>query len=120
MVVEDVQSVMKEIASQVEQGASTRAVFGDPIEAGDRKVIPVAKVRWAGGGGGGGDTSGEGSGLGMALKGDPVGYIEVSPEGTQWHGVPDMSIPIKATIVVAVAAVLIMRGMRKYRKARRV
>lgn len=119
----NVDDVMKDIASRVEQGASTRAVFGDPVEQGDRTVIPVAKVRWAGGGGGGAGTAqgdaGEGAGMGMALKGDPIGFIEMGPAGARFERIPDPSLPIKVALVSVLVTVVLLRGWRKIRKIRR-
>ncbi len=73
--------------------AGAQAVFGEPVRNGDTVVIPVARSRWAvGGGAGGGATgadpgspalsgSGYGSGGGGGVITDPVGYLEVRPEG---------------------------------------
>ncbi|MCG7345944.1 hypothetical protein MHZ92_17670 [Sporosarcina sp. ACRSL] len=52
-------------------------VFGDPIEAGLTKVVPVAKLRYALGGGGDGNGADGGGG---AFLVQPLGVYEITPE----------------------------------------
>jgi uncharacterized spore protein YtfJ len=57
-------------------------------------VIPVARVRWGYGGGSGtgptksestnGETIGTGSGAGGGVMTDPMGYVELRPEGATY------------------------------------
>ncbi|WP_025784006.1 hypothetical protein [Sporosarcina sp. D27] len=51
-------------------------IFGEPVEVGLNKVIPVAKLKYAIGGGGGG--GGEGAGGSFSVK--PVGVYEITPD----------------------------------------
>lgn len=76
------------------QNASVKTVFGEPITAGDKTLIPVAKVGYGGGAGisprehNGQPSSQEadqqrvGFGGGMGAK--PLGVIEVSAAGTRF------------------------------------
>jgi uncharacterized spore protein YtfJ len=65
--------------------ASVKTIYGEPIAAQGKTIIPVAKVMYgygagAGTGGMGGDTSarGEGGGGGGGVRAIPMGVIEVS------------------------------------------
>lgn len=51
-------------------------IYGEPVEVGLNKVIPVAKLKYAVGGGGG--DGGEGAGGSFSVK--PVGVYEITPD----------------------------------------
>ncbi len=71
------QSLKESILSQ----ASVKAIYGEPIVAQGKTVIPVAKIMYASGAGAGtggvGDSSarGEGGGCGGGVRAIPVGII---------------------------------------------
>src|ERR1700756_2760848 len=75
--------------------AQVKSVFGDPVVAGDKTIIPVAKIAYgfgAGAGTGGvGDTraKGEGGGGGGGVRARPVGVFEVGPLGTRFVATHD-------------------------------
>ncbi len=81
----DVQTVINSVTERVKDTANVRVVFGDPVEARDVTIIPVAAVKVSGGGGGGfkpstdaGDEAGDqGMGLGLHVTSTPIGYIEI-------------------------------------------
>jgi len=85
------QSLKESILSQ----ASVKAVFGEPISAQGKTVIPVAKIMYgygAGAGTGGvGDTSarGEGGGGGGGVRAVPVGVVEISDQQTRFVPITD-------------------------------
>ena len=85
------QSLKESILSQ----ANVKAIYGEPIAAHDKAVIPVAKIIYvygAGAGTGGvGDTSarGEGGGGGGGVRAVPVGVIEVSDQQTRFVPITD-------------------------------
>jgi uncharacterized spore protein YtfJ len=85
------QSLKESILSQ----ASVKAIYGEPIAAHGKTVIPVAKIMYgygAGAGTGGvGDTSarGEGGGGGGGVRAIPVGVIEVSEQQTRFVPITD-------------------------------
>ena len=70
--------------------AGVKAVYGEPISAQGKTVIPVAKLMYgygAGAGTGGvGNSSaqGEGGGGGAGVRAVPVGVIEVSDQQTRF------------------------------------
>lgn len=113
----DVQEMMEEIAGRIQEGNWQKAVFGDPVQLGERVVIPVAKVRYAGGGGGGkgpsGAGEGQGGGLGMGVSAVPVGFIEVTPHGAIFNPIQDPTLIPRYLFVGSVAAYLLLRGLRK-------
>src|SRR5690348_7399873 len=85
------QSLKDGILSQ----ASVKAIYGEPIAAHGKTVIPVAKIMYgygAGAGTGGvGDSSarGEGGGGGGGVRAIPVGVIEVSDQQTRFVPITD-------------------------------
>jgi uncharacterized spore protein YtfJ len=71
-------------------GANAKTVYGEPIHAGSKTVIPVARVSYGFGAGSGhgrdkGDRAGEGEGGGGGggMKAVPVAVVEVTPEQTR-------------------------------------
>jgi len=85
------QSLRESILSQ----ANVKAIYGEPIAAHGKTVIPVAKIMYgygAGAGTGGvGDTSarGEGGGGGGGVRAVAVGVIEVSDQQTRFVPITD-------------------------------
>src|SRR5258708_13320214 len=80
------QSLKESILSQ----ASVKAIYGEPIAAQGKTVIPIAKIMYgygAGAGTGGvGDSSarGEGGGGGGAVRAIPLGVIWISDQQTRF------------------------------------
>ncbi|MGB8889099.1 MAG: spore germination protein GerW family protein [Candidatus Korobacteraceae bacterium] len=79
--------------------AQVQNVFGEPIEAHGRTVIPVARVSYSlGAGGGSGEMKpdesgphreGGGGGGGGFVRARPVGVLEITESGTRFIGVFD-------------------------------
>lgn len=84
------------LLDRVTESAAVRAVYGEPVEAHGRTVIPVAKVAYGLGAGSGTDageaeeddgegaheSGGSGGGAGVAAR--PVGVVEVTDDGTRF------------------------------------
>src|SRR5262249_35436886 len=85
------QSVKESVLGQ----AGVKSIYGEPITAHEKTIIPVARVVYgygAGAGTGGvGDTSakGEGGGGGGGVVAIPVGVIEVSQQPTRFVPITD-------------------------------
>ena len=85
------QSLKESVLSQ----ANVKAIYGEPISAHGKTVIPVARIMYgygAGAGTGGvGDTSarGEGGGGGGGVRTIPAGVIEVSDQLTRFVPITD-------------------------------
>ncbi len=106
--------------------AHVTSVFGEPVERNGITVIPVARLRWFFGVGTGsspaqGDDdaaptgTGEGSGGGGGGGAEPVGYVEIGPDGATFRPIEDANQMPSAALVLAagVAAALILRGVAK-------
>ena len=92
--------------------------YGEPITAGQRTVIPIARIRAIGGGGWGDGDEGAGGGGGGTLEGTPVGFIEFDDLGARFHPIHDPDqlgrnvrslAGAAATLVTAVAGVRALR-----------
>jgi uncharacterized spore protein YtfJ len=85
------QSLKESILSQ----ASVKAIYGEPIPAHGKTVIPVARIMYGHGAGAGtggvDDTSarGEGGGGGGGVRTIPVGVIEVGDQLTRFVPITD-------------------------------
>lgn len=75
----DVQEILQTIGERLQSSATVKCVYGDPIVASDRTVVPIARVKFGFGAGGGKFT---GSGGGGGVRADPAGMIEITPAGT--------------------------------------
>ena len=88
---------IERIASGFGQTASVKNVFGEPIEVGDKKVIPVARIAYGFGGGYGEGGKkiqaanspsekpfGEGAGGGGGMYARAKGVFEIGPQGTRF------------------------------------
>lgn len=109
------QSLRENILGQ----ASVKAIYGEPISAHEKTIIPVAKISYgygAGAGTGGvGDSKarGEGGGGGAGVRAVPVGVIEVSSHETRFIPITSRK---KLTGAVLVGLGLgIWLGRRRYR-----
>lgn len=74
--------------------ANVKSVYGEPIAAQGKTVIPVAKIIFgygagAGTGGVGSGTRGEGGGGGGGARAIPVGVVEVSDRQTRFVPIGD-------------------------------
>ena len=106
-----------------------RLCYGDPVQAGERTVIPVARVRVSGGygfgrGGGGAADSGEGTGGGGGghLDATPIGFIEIGPGGSRYQDIPDperLARTLKAAAGAATALITGIAGARRLTLGRR-
>jgi hypothetical protein len=96
-----------------------RLCFGRPVTANGRTVIPVASVRSAGGGGFGASPAqnGTGGGGGGMVQARPVGFIEMSAEGTRFERIDDGRTALRAiaagSLAVLVAGRVLTRGRRR-------
>ena len=80
---------MRSIVDRLHATGNVKTVFGEPIEAKDRKIIPVAKVAYGFGGGAGGTESdsedgGSGQGVGGGIVVRPAGVLEIRDDTTEF------------------------------------
>jgi uncharacterized spore protein YtfJ len=119
---------IERMAERLGGKASVRAVFGKPVTRDGLTIIPVARVRWVFGGGAGsslvavgpgkdGDAPGtptsSGSGGGGGMTADPVGYLEIGPDGASFIPITPV-MPSPALILAGGAtAALLLRGLAR-------
>src|SRR5271170_6278235 len=83
-------ALLQSLKESILSGAGVKAIYGEPITAQGKTVIPVAKLMYgygAGAGTGGvGNSSaqGEGGGGGAGVRAIPVGVIEISDQQTRF------------------------------------
>lgn len=82
--------ILRTIQERLADVAHVKRVFGEPITAGNKTVIPVARIMYgfgAGSGRGGGSSEapmGSGDGGGGGARAWPVGALEITPERTRF------------------------------------
>jgi uncharacterized spore protein YtfJ len=97
-----------------------RLCYGEPVVGeGGRTVVPVARVRVAGGGGWGGDSEGaDGGGGGGFLEASPQGFIEFDDAGARYHPIPDPERLGRTVRAIAGAAATLAAGVAAARRIR--
>ena len=119
----ELDTLVNSIRETVASNTNVSAVFGEPITAQGKTVIPVARIGYGFGGGSGskpgrdplaqGESGGGGGGGGKVI---PIGVVEVTAEGTRY--IPFVS-PGKVAVMVTVGIVLGMwMGRRRSRRRR--
>ena len=104
----------RDILSQVQAGARVSTAVGDPVQIGERVVIPVAEVSYGGGGGGGGgkgpnESGGTGGGGGGGVSVRPLGCWVIGPDDERW--VPALDIN-RAIVIGGGLAMLLLITIR--------
>jgi len=99
----------------------SRLTYGEPVEAGGRMVIPVSRVRAVGGhgwgrGGDAGGSSGHGGGWGGTFDAQPVGFIDVGPDGSRFVEIPDPDRHARNLKAAATAATALLTGLAGARR----
>ena len=99
--------------------ATVKSVFGEPIHANGKTVVPVAKVAYGFGGGAGTgkvdapDRHGEGGGGGGGVRAFPAGALEITEGNTRFVPFIDPAwIGAAFTAGVVVASVFLLRRRR--------
>ena len=112
-------ALLQSLKDSIVGQAGVKTIFGEPISAQGKTVIPVAKLIYGYGGGAGtggvGNSSaqGEGGGGGAGVRAIPVGVIEVSDRQTRF--IPITSRKKLAGAVLAGMLLGISLGWRKRR-----
>jgi len=90
----------QELFQSIVQQAGAKTIYGAPISAEGRTIVPVAKIVYGFGGGSGkpqDDPSRAPGGGGGGFVGKPVGVVEVSREGTRF--IPIAPIPSRPLVL---------------------
>ena len=87
----DVLASVRDAIGGLRDTASVARVFGDPIEANEKTIVPVARVAYGFGAGYGSGTDeedeeagGEGAGGGGGASVTPVGILEITDDDTRY------------------------------------
>ena len=110
-------TLLQSLKDSIVGGASVKSVYGEPISAQGKTIIPVAKVAYgygAGAGTGGvGDSNarGEGGGGGGA-RAIPVGVIEISDQQTRFVPISDRRKLTAAILIGTALGMWLARGRR--------
>jgi uncharacterized spore protein YtfJ len=112
-------TLLQSLQESLSTRAQVKSVFGDPIVAGDKTIIPVAKIAYGFGGGTGSGglelktARGEGGGGGGGVGALPVGVFEVGPEGTHFVAVGDRKKTVATLLLGAALGLLFVRRRRR-------
>ena len=116
------QDIFKGITERLQTTASVETVYGEPIVAEGKTIIPVARVRYGFGGGfgeGNGENGssmengGSGGGGGGGVEVTPIGIIEVTPGDTRYISFEDRRRMIRAAFVLMALGFVLFRRRRK-------
>ena len=107
------------IVERLRESANVRTVYGDPIERGEKTVVPVARVAFGFGGGFGqsrdveatdGDSEG---GVGGGSMATPVGALEIADDGTRFVRFERRKRSLALLFVGLLAGLLVGRRARQ-------
>src|ERR1700747_1779668 len=88
-------ALLQSLKESVLAQANVKAIYGEPISAHEKTIIPVAKIMYGYGAGAGTggvgekNTRGEGGGGGGGVRALPVGVIGVSNQQTRFVPISD-------------------------------
>ena len=83
----DLKGLFGQITDKLHSTATVRNVYGEPVQANGKTIVPVARIGYGFGAGAGDskDESGGGGGGGVGIA--PLGVIEVTDQGTRFVGI---------------------------------
>jgi uncharacterized spore protein YtfJ len=96
-----VQQVLENLGERLHSSATVRQIFGEPITAEGKTIVPIARIGYGFGGGGGTGGTGEGGrqeggGGGGGVGVVPVGVVEITADGVRF-------VPISSTRTIFAA-----------------
>ena len=116
-----VQETLKGFVEQIRDTATVKTIYGEPVVAEGKTIIPVARVRYGFGGGGGTQEQGPapaegggprqnvGAGGGGGVDVSPIGFIEVTPGETRFVSFEERSRIIKAAFILSLLGLFLLR-----------
>jgi uncharacterized spore protein YtfJ len=113
----NIQQIFESLAERVSSSASVKSIYGEPVTACGRTIIPVAQTRYGFGFGGGrpkGDETAGGGG-GARVSARPRGVLEISDSGTRWISLENRrgtAVALAAGFVLGAAVVTLRRTRR--------
>jgi uncharacterized spore protein YtfJ len=119
------QEILQGLSERFAGTASVKQVYGEPIRAGARTIVPVARVQYfLGGGGGSGEHKGEhaerplsggGGGGGGWVKASPAGALEISETSVRYIHFSDAA-QIAKLCIGGLTALLVLNRLLKRRR----
>ena len=120
----NVPELFKNITDRLQSTATVKTVYGEPISAEGKTIIPVARVRYGFGAGGGSGTmnpspehpeasTGEGGGGGGGVEVNPVGFIEITAGETRYVSFEERRRIIRGVILGLLVALFLLRRRRR-------
>jgi uncharacterized spore protein YtfJ len=110
----NIEEYTKSIIERLQASASVKTIYGDPVTAEGKTIIPVARVAYGFGAGFGpgknsetGTLSGGGAGGGVAAN--PIGVIEMTKEETKFIPVGEETRLVGALLVGLFLGLLLAR-----------
>ncbi len=122
------QSMFKTLSERLQIAATVKTVYGDPVVAEGKTIIPVATVRFGFGAGSGerdadADADGDGvSGFSGAGKGGgggggvevrPIGFIEITPGETRFVSIEGRKTAARLAFLGLLLGFLLFRRHRR-------
>ena len=117
------QEILQSLSERFAGSTSVKQVFGEPIAAGGKTVVPVARLQYfLAGGGGSGEHKGEhvdrplsggGGGGGGWVRASAAGALEISETGVRFVRFSDAAQIAKLCIGGATALLLVSRLLRR-------
>ena len=102
----NIEQYTQSIVERLQASASVKTIYGDPLTAEGKTIIPVARVGYGFGAGFGtgkkGETEnegGEGAGGGGGVAASPVGVVEITKEDTRFIPVGEETRLLGALLV---------------------
>ena len=117
-----IQDLVKSVTDRIQATANVRSVYGEPIAAEGKTIIPVARVRYGFGGGGGrqgwdsessDNEKSEQTGGGGGVEVTPIGFIEVTPGETRYVSFEERRRIVRASLLVLILGIFLLRRRRR-------
>ena len=120
-----VPDIFRNVAERLQTAAGVKTVFGDPVSAEGKTIIPVARVRYGFGAGGGpaphpdsepvsedqGEALGGGGGGGIEVT--PIGFIEITPGETRYISFEERRRIVRTLVIGVLLALFLLRRRRR-------
>jgi uncharacterized spore protein YtfJ len=111
--------MLEKIGETLGSTATVKSVFGEPIHAGGKTIVPVATVAYGFGGGfgagkhpGAADRQGEGGGGGGGVRAFPAGALEITETTTRFVPFVDTRLVTVAVTAGALLGLLLLSRRR--------
>jgi uncharacterized spore protein YtfJ len=103
---------LEKMGESLRTAANVKSVFGEPIHAEGKTIVPVAKVAYGFGGGGGHHDdarANHGGGGGGGVRAFPAGVLEITQTGTRFIPFLDLRMVVGVFAAGALLGRLLFR-----------